>query len=143
MKLELEYVLGLKTPPDTGTDFEKARALYNEASQLFAQRNRSLYPLALERLDEALRLNPDYTEAKALKDRINREVGGARTDVLPTREQQILTDAQRLFRQQQYLRARLLVDDLLNRAVSASHPDVLDLDRRLTGAGYPSQVKGR
>jgi len=102
-----------------------------------------VYPIALERLDQALRLYPDFAEAIALKDRINREIGGERQDILPTREQQILTEAQRLYRQQQYLLARLRVDDLLSRPVSARHPDVVDLDRRLAGAGYPSQVRAR
>jgi hypothetical protein len=143
LKLELEYSLGLKARPTAEGDRTRARALFGEANALYLQRTRSLYPLAVERLDEALRLFPDYTEAKTLKDRINRELGGERQDILPGREQQVLADAQRLYRQQQYLRARLLVDDLLSRTVSASHPDVADLDRRLAAAGYPSQVQGR
>jgi tetratricopeptide (TPR) repeat protein len=67
---QAEKDMGYRPLPPNPRDLAQSDELTLEAQALVYSRNRDQYPLALEKINRALRLNPYNNQAAALKDRL-------------------------------------------------------------------------
>lgn len=128
---DAEIATGIRQPPPDRAKLAKARDLFGDAEDIVARDIRAQFPVALEYLNEAIRLNPDYNEAIALKDRIQAGTGGAVRVVLSSYAQQRLKDAEDLFIEGRYFEAQVLVKELLQNEENRRNPRLLELERRI------------
>jgi len=126
-----EVAAGIRIPPPNPADIQRSRELYNDAFEIVRNNIRAQFPLALEYLDAAIKLNPDNTEAISLKDRINRDAGGGVTVVLSSAAMEKYREAEDLYLQQRFIEAGIIIDRLLQDPRYARNPQLLDLKRSI------------
>jgi tetratricopeptide (TPR) repeat protein len=122
-----EIAAGLRLPPPDPAALSRSRELYNNAYDIVRRNLRAQFPLALEYLEAAIKLNPDNAEAVSLKDRINRDAGGGVTVVLSSAAMEQYRQAENLYLQQRYLEAGIIIDRLLQDPRYARNPQLLEL----------------
>lgn len=126
-----EIVLGIRQPPPDPQNLARARELYSQAQRIVEQDIRAQFPIALTYLNEAIKLDPDYSEAIVLKDRIQIGSGSEITVVLSSVDQQKLRQAENLFIDGRYFEASALVEQLWQNPDNRSNPKLVELRRRI------------
>jgi hypothetical protein len=124
---ELRPSLGIERPPPTEEQKKEARRLYAEALRTYQQNQRVLFPRALEQLNTAIILDPDYREAAALKDTLQVALGASRQAFLSSDDQRRFREAEGYFLNGQYPSAYQIVIDLLRNQRNRNYPPLLDL----------------
>ena len=82
LKDEIEIYLGIKMPPPDFKAIAESKQLTESARKIFASRNTFDFPLAVQQLDRAIKLNIENIEAVRLKDEIQMNMGGGSVIVL-------------------------------------------------------------
>ncbi|MDC7225573.1 MAG: hypothetical protein PQJ61_02285 [Spirochaetales bacterium] len=128
---EAEYASGIKVRPPDPAKLARSSELYDLAYDIVSRNIRSEFTVALSYLDEAISLNPNNDEAIRLKDRISTDVGGTATAVLSNTDQQLYNEAVSEYTSGNYLKARIIVENLLKDPDNSRNPKLLDLQERI------------
>ncbi len=90
------------------------------------------YQIALNALNEALTLNPDYIEAIRLKDRIQSSSAiEGKTVIFSPQDQRLYNEAVDAYQNGLYREAQLIVDRLLEKKDNQRNSDLLELNERI------------
>ena len=128
---EIEYYLGIRIPPPDPKTLARSAELTRTARLTYDRNIRSEFESALIQLDEAIKLNPENTQAIALKDRVQTAIGGQTLAVLPAEEEAKYNKAlQLLFNGAKY-DALALVNELLQNPRSKNSSKIQDLKKRI------------
>ena len=127
----IEITLGFRIPPPDPAKIAESRDLYLQAKSIRDRNLRDLYPVALDQLNEALRLNPDNRDAVALKDQILIATGGKREDVLSSDDQRLLREAEAKYLAGRYFEALAIIEQLLRKPSNQRNQEILDLEKRV------------
>lgn len=112
----IEIQLGLRERPIDNSAIARARRLTEEARSLYNSAGNDSDKLnrALDRVKQALALNPNYTTAEQLKDRIETKLGGSAVIVLSSADNALLTRAKNEYQAGRIDEANLIMIQLLN-----------------------------
>ncbi len=125
---QAEINLGLRTPPQTVEKRNLALDLYNEARRLYNSGDQAKFNDALDRLNQALVINPNYTDARQLRNTINAEKGGTITTTLSSSEDmQFYLQAVKLVGDDRSEQALLIIRRLWNNAANRNFKGLVDL----------------
>jgi hypothetical protein len=127
----IEIALGFRIPPPDPAKIAESRDLYLQAKSIRDRNLRDLYPVALDQLNEAIRLNPDNRNAVALKDQILIATGGEREDVLSSDDQRLLREAEAKYLAGRYFEALAIIEQLLRKPSNQKNQEILDLEKRV------------
>jgi len=127
----IEITLGFRIPPPDPAKITESRDLYIQARSIRDRNLRDLYPVALDQLNEAIRLNPDNRDAVALKDQILIATGGERVDVLSSDDQRLLREAEAKYLAGRYFEALAIIEQLLRKPSNQRNQEILDLEKRV------------
>ncbi len=128
---EAEYAAGIKVRPPDPQKLQRSTELYRLAYDIVSRNVRSEFNVALSYLDEAISLNPDNNDAIRLKDRISTDVGGTAVVVMSNADQQLYNEAVSEYTAGNYLKARIIVENLLKNPVNQRNPKLIDLKERI------------
>jgi hypothetical protein len=123
--------LGMERPPPTREQKAEAQRLYREALRTYQQNQRVLFPRALEQLNTAISLDPDFREAVNLKDTLQVALGASRQAFLSSDDQRRFREAEGYFLNGQYPSAYQIVMDLLRNQRNQNYPPLLDLRAKI------------
>jgi hypothetical protein len=123
--------LGMERPPPTKEQKDEAQRLYREALRTYQQNQRVLFPRALEQLNTAISLDPDYREAANLKDTLQVALGASRQAFLSSDDQRRFREAEGYFLNGQYPSAYQIVIELLRNQRNQNYPPLLDLRAKI------------
>jgi len=125
---QAEINLGLRTPPQTVEKTNLATDLYAEALDLYNTGNSGNYQDALDRLNQALVINPNYADARELRNTINAEKGGTVTTTLSSSEDmQFYLQAVKLVGDNRPEQALPIIRRLWNNEANRNYKGLIDL----------------
>lgn len=129
----VEIKLGIRVLPPDQTALRKAEQLTREAAKIYDSNKRDEITLnsALAKVNEALKFNPDNTDAQVLKDRINTALGGSGTAVLPAEAENLYQQAVIQLQQGNTLQAAAIVSKLMQNAQYRKASKILDLKKKV------------
>ncbi|MEJ5189647.1 MAG: hypothetical protein WHT84_10590, partial [Breznakiellaceae bacterium] len=127
----VEIQLGIRLPPPDPASLARARELIQAARRIIDSNLRSQFPVALEQLNEALKLNPNSEEAITLKDRIQAEVGGQAVVVLSSAAEREYQRAVQELQNGNTIVALSIVQQLLQDPKNRNVPKLRELERRI------------
>jgi hypothetical protein len=119
--------LGLEEAPADPRKIADSKRLYLEARAIYQRRQRDLYPAALEKLNQAILLDPNNAEAKSLKDDIQIASGGQRQPYLTSLDEQRFKEAQGQYNLGNFLIALQIVNELLKNKRNQGFGPLLEL----------------
>jgi tetratricopeptide (TPR) repeat protein len=128
---EAEISAGLRERPPDQRAVAESNRLYQQASAIVARNDRAQFPIALEQLNRALRLNPNNQAAVALRPRVQEGLGGTVTNVLSSAAEEQFRLAVQHFTNRNFLEALAIVERLLQSSENRNYPPLLDLRRRI------------
>ncbi|WP_428769017.1 hypothetical protein V1L52_09260 [Treponema sp. HNW] len=130
---DIEVELGIIVPPPTPQQLARSKQLVREAARLFESSSRNELALnsALTKLDEALSLNPQNTEATVLIDRIKTGMGGQSLVVLTADKELLYQQAVQELAKGNTITAAALVADLWKDPKLRNSAKVIDLKRKV------------
>ncbi|MDR1566820.1 MAG: hypothetical protein LBS48_06020 [Treponema sp.] len=128
---QAEIDMGYRPPPPDPRDLSRSAELARQAQVIVGARDSTQYEVARTQLDEALRLNPNNTQAQTLLDRVQILMTGTGTIVLSSRAQDLYTVAVQMYQQGNYLSANAIVQQLLQDPGNQKSTLILELKRRL------------
>ncbi len=128
---DAEIRLGIRIPPPDPAKIRESNELYERAFAIVQSNVRSQYPIALEYLNQAIKLTPDSQKVTNLLDRIEAELGGRTTTVLASTAQQQYKMAEEKYLEGSYYEALRIVNSLMKDKVSSQYPPLLELKRRI------------
>lgn len=127
----LEIDLGLRLPPPDRAALARSSQLAEAARRIVDANLRGQFPVALEQLNEALRLNPNNEAAVTLKDRIQTDVGGQAVAVLSNASEKEYQRAVAELQKGNTIVALAIVEQLLTDPRNRNAPRILELQRRI------------
>lgn len=128
---QAEIDLGLRLPPPDPKALARSNELTKAAQGIVDANIRSQFPVALEQLNEALKLNPNNAQASVLKDRIQTDVGGQAVVVLSSASEREYQRAVQELQQGNNIVALAIVQQLLQDPVNRNSPRILELQKRI------------
>jgi hypothetical protein len=128
---EAEYASGIKVRPPDPAKLKRSAELYQLAYSIVSRNIRSEFNVALSYLDEAISLNTDNIDAIRLKDRISADVGGTATVVMSNTDQQLYQEAVSEYTAGNYLKARIIVENLLKNPDNQRNTKLIELKERI------------
>ena len=131
LKDELEIYLGLKILPPDMTEVNQSIALTNEADAIYKSGDKSRYSLALQKLDQAIKMNQNNERASLLKDRIQMAMGGSAIAVLSYANEEKYRRAVLALQRGNKITAISLVEELLRDPEARKSAKVHDLKTRI------------
>jgi tetratricopeptide (TPR) repeat protein len=117
-------------PPDPAT-LARSNELAAAAGKIVESSARLQFEVALRQLNEALALNPNNTQAMALKDRVQTEMGGSGNVVLSSAAEGEYLRAVRELQRGNTLVALAIVERLLQDSRNRNSTRILELERRI------------
>lgn len=127
----LEIQLGIRPNPVTVAKKQQADALVAEAQRLAATGTRAQTEVAVARLETALQLNPDNTNAQVLLDRYRIALGSPATYTLPSATMQEFAQAQNLFIAGRLADALAIVDRIWQNPSNRGYAPLVDLRKNI------------
>jgi hypothetical protein len=124
---ELRISLGIEEAPPDPRKIADSDRLYREAKTIYDQRQRDLYPAALEKLNQAILLNPNNAQATSLKDTVTIASGGQRQPYLTSVDEQRFKEAQGQYNLGNFLIALNIVNELLKNKRNQGYGPLLQL----------------
>ena len=131
LKDEVEIYLGLKIVPPDMTQVNQSIALTNEADNIYKTGDKAKYADALQKLDQAIRLNQNNERASLLKDRIQMAMGGSAIAVLSYANEEKYRQAVLALQRGNKITAIALVEELLKDPEGRRSAKVYDLKARI------------
>lgn len=128
---EVEIYLGIKLPPPDPQAIARSAELTRQAKKIYDANARSMFTVAVQQLDEAVKLNPDNQVAIALKDRIQTSMGGASVAVLSAVDESKYQQAVQELQKGNKITASALVEQLLQNPKSRNSAKIQDLKKRI------------
>lgn len=128
---QVEIFLGIRIPPPDPAALARSRELTSQAQRIFDGQNRSLFEVALQQLDEAIKLNPDNQVAVNLKDRVQTSIGGQSVAVLSAEDEQRYQQAVQELQRGNTINAAALVQQLMQNPKSRNSAKIQDLKKRI------------
>lgn len=126
-----EVKLGIRVPPPDPTKKLRSDELYLRALDLVQRNIRAQFPVALEYLNEAIKLTPEEQKVINLLDRVTSEIGGRSTIVLTNAAQQQYRQAEDAFIAGNFYEALRIVNNLLKDQKNSQFPPLIELKRRI------------
>lgn len=126
-----EIALGIRIPPPSPQDIQRSRQLYNQAYRIVAQNLRAQFSIAEKQLNEAIRLNPNNSQAKRLIDRIRSGSTGGAVITLSIEDQQQYKKALNNYVQGNYYVAWSIVNQLLQKPRNRNYSPLVELAQRI------------
>ncbi len=126
-----EIDLGLRLPPPDRAALTRSIDLTSTARRIVDANLRGQFPVALEQLNEALRLNPNNDQAVSLKDRIQTDVGGQAAVVLSNVAEKEYQRAVQELQKGNTIAALAIVEQLLRDPGNRNSPRIIELQRRI------------
>ncbi|MFQ3547157.1 MAG: hypothetical protein SNJ56_02375, partial [Termitinemataceae bacterium] len=126
-----EIQLGLRLPPPDPRAIARSNELVVAARRIIDANIRSQFPVALEQLNEALKLNPNNDQAIALKDRIQTDVGGQAAVVLSSAAEREYQRAVQELQNGNTIVALTIVEQLLQDPKNRNSTKLVELKRRI------------
>ena len=126
-----EIDLGLRLPPPNRAALTRSSDLTNAARRIVDANLRGQFPVALEQLNEALKLNPNNEQAVSLKDRIQTDVGGQAAVVLSNVAEKEYQRAVQELQKGNTIAALAIVEQLLRDPENKNSPRIIELQRRI------------
>lgn len=113
----LEIDLGMRQKPVDNSATNRSNKLTQDAQKLFntAGNDEKKLNSALDKVNEALKVNPNNKTAEALKDRISTKIGGSSIIVLTSDDQNLLVQAKKAYQSGDVDTANTFMLRLLNR----------------------------
>jgi len=127
----VEIDLGLRRPPPDKKALARSVELTAAARTIVDGNVRGQFPVALEQLNEALKLNPDNATAIALKDRIQTDVGGQVSVALTSQDETLYQRAVMELQSGNTIVAQAIVEQLLQNQRNRNAPRILELQKRI------------
>ena len=131
LKDEVEIYLGLKILPPDMTQVNQSVALTNEADRIYQSGDKTKYNDALQKLDQAIKLNQSNERASVLKDRIQMAMGGSAIAVLSYANEEKYRQAVLALQRGNKITAIALVEELLRDPEARKSAKVHDLKTRI------------
>ena len=131
LKDEVEIYLGLKILPPDMTQVNQSIALTNEADSIYKSGDKARYSEALQKLDQAIKLNQSNERASLLKDRIQMAMGGTAIAVLSYANEEKYRQAVLALQRGNKITAIALVEELLKDPEGRKSAKVHDLKTRI------------
>lgn len=128
---KLEVRLGIIILPPDPEDIAASKEFYKMANDIFQKAQTDLFSVALVQLDESIKLNPDNSEAKELKDRIIIATGATVKTFLSSYAQEQFRLAEQNYVKGDYGAALSIVERLLLDKKNRGYPPLLDLKKRI------------
>ncbi len=101
------------------------------ARRIFERRDAALYQVAIQQLDEALKLNPDNDAAAQLKDRIQSLTGDGAVNVLSSEDEKEYQRALQELQKGNKLVASAVVEQLLQKDRNKKSAKIQQLKKRI------------
>lgn len=128
---QAEVDMGYKLPPPDPAMLSRSGELAASARRIIEGNIRSQFSVALEQLNQALRLNPNNTQAMSLKDRVQTEVGGSAAVLLSSADEREYQRAIQAFQRGNKIDAITIVRQLLQDPRNRNSARILELQRRI------------
>ncbi len=128
---EAKIKLGLSLPTPTKTDTKRSADLTMEAKRIVDEGRDDQYAEALEKLNEALTIDPQNEAAAAIKDEIQLIVGGQALSVLTAAAEQDYQRAVRELQKGNTILALAIVEAMLKEELNRNSTRVIELERRI------------
>lgn len=131
---DIEIQLGMRQKPVDNSAAARARRLTEEAQSIYNSAGSDTTKLnrALDRVKQALALNPSYTTAEQLRDRIETKLGGSTVIVLSSADTALLTRAKNEYQAGRIDEANLIMIQILrNNPQNAKVKSVSDLKKKI------------
>jgi hypothetical protein len=129
--IQAEIDMGRRPAPPNPVTLARSNELTAAARKIVEANLRLQFDVALRQLNEALALNPDNTQAMALKDRVQTEMGGSGNIVLSSAAEGEYQRAVRELQQGNTLVALAIVEQLLQDSRNRNSTRILELERRI------------
>jgi hypothetical protein len=127
--VQAEIAMGIRPAPPDPRRIVRSNELASAAQRMFQANVRSQYPLVLENVNEALRLNPNNTLAMQLKDRVQVAMGSAQAADSYTEQEYIRAVSE--FQSGNNLLALSIVQRLLQRSENRNSVRLNELLQRI------------
>ena len=131
---QVEIDIGIRQKPVDNSAAARARRLTEEAQSLYNSAGNDTAKLnrALDRVKQALALNPSYSTAEQLRDRIETKIGGSTVIVLSSSDTALLTRAKNEYQAGRIDEANLIMIQILkNNPQNAKVKSVADLKKKI------------
>lgn len=129
---EVEIFLGIQIPPPDPKALARSLELTRSAQKIYDANTRSMFQVALNQLDEAIKLNSENQTAIALKDRVQTSGGGGQSvAVLSGIDEAKYQQAVQELQKGNKITASALVEQLLLNPKSKNSSKILDLKKRI------------
>lgn len=129
----VELEIGIRKKPVDNSAQNKAVALTKEARTLFNRAGTDEAKLrdALAKIDEAIALNPDSTDAINLKDSIQTKIGGNSAVVLTSEDESRYQKAILEMQRNNVITANAIVEQLLQKQSNRKSQKILELQKKI------------
>ncbi len=131
---EAEIATGQRVREPDPADVRAAEALYAEADSIWQNRIQDQYASALDRIKEAIaRYTPFNPPSRyiSLKNNLEIRVDTSTATILSAADQLQYQSALEAYQQGNFVQAKLIVDQLLQKGDNIRNPKLLDLQRRI------------
>ena len=131
--LQAEINMGIRPPPPNPADVSRSRELTTSATRILESNDVSQFEAALIQINEAIRLDPNNTNASRIKDRIidRRTTNETRTAVLIPADETQYQQAVRELQMGNNLTAFAIVERLMQKPENRSVTKLIELQRRI------------
>lgn len=131
---DIEIQLGMRQKPVDNSAINRAKKLTADAQTIYNSAGSNVTKLnqALDKVNQALKLNPTYSAAENLKDKIATKLGGSTTIVLNAEDTALLTRAKNEYQAGRIDEANLLMIQILrNNPQNIKVKSVSDLKKKI------------
>ena len=129
----IQIELGMRQKPVDNSAATQAKKITKEAQRLFNSAGNDVAKLniALAKINESLRINPNNNEAENLKDKISTKIGASTTIVLSAEEQALYNDAVVKLQRGYVDDANIIVNQLLQNPKNGSSKLIKELKKKI------------
>ncbi len=129
----VELEIGIKQRPVTKVVSNKSQDLTKEAQSIFnrADGDEEKLKTALAKLDQAIALNPNNTQAINLKDKIQVSIGGNAAAVLSAEDESRYQTAIQELQNNNIITANAIVEQLLQKSSNKNSTKILELRKKI------------
>ena len=133
MVYQVEIDIGIRQKKVAKTEVNRAQNYVKDAQVLFnkAGNDEDKLKKALDKINQAIKLNPDNKEAMALKDKITTKIGGNTITVLSTEDERIYQLAVKKLQENDIIGANALAMQLLKKKQNGSLKKIKDLKNKI------------
>lgn len=130
---QVEIEIGIRQKPIDNSSKKKANDLFLNAKKQFQNANENLEKLqkALELVDEALLLNPNYEDAKILKDNIIIKMGGTASSSLSMDDERLYNQSIRYLQNNNIIGANQILLQLLKKPQNQYSKKIKELKAKI------------